>query len=242
MILLQSMVLMLALGGSGDPREKETARCRLNLLADPLADLESRIGGTLGDEPAPENGGESQDETRKDRPEVPRQDLVKPQASMVDFDWMEIQPRVGMAIFSKDYHVSPSPAFGVSVRAPLTWLSPSSNPDGEYFGIFGQLDVAIIKRTIVPVLDKPSGPIFMATIGLDYTIYRNETWMLLVEGGMQYCFYGGITDLKNGYAPVGGLKVGVSLSRTVSLAFNPEFVMAGGNHIILAWISATVEF
>jgi hypothetical protein len=66
--------------------------------------------------------------------------------------------------------------------------------------------------------------------------------MLLVEGGMQYCFYGGITDLKNGYAPVGGLKVGVSLSRSVSLAFNPEFVMTKGNSIILGWISATVEF
>lgn len=244
---LLMLALALALGGPGDLRERETTnRCRLNLLAEPLDDLERRLGTIPIDEPpadAEDPEKEKQDENRKDRPEVPLKDLAQAEPGMVDFEWLELQPRIGIAFFSKDYHVNPSLAFGVGARAPLTWLSPSSNPGGEYFGIFAQIDLAFIKRTIVPVLDKPSGPIFMMTLGLDYTIYRNESWLLMVEGGIQYCFYGGITDLQNGYAPLVGLKAGFSLSRSVSLSFNPEVILGqNSDMIIFGWVAATVEF
>lgn len=237
------MALLLALGGgTGDPREKDAPRAGLNLMADAAGDLERRLVAPPDEEEYSEGEEEPQDENRKDRPDVPRAELVGADLGVIDFDWLELQPHVGIAIFSKDFHVNPSPAFGVSARAPITWLAPDSNPEGEYFGIFAQLDVAVIKRTIEPVLDKPSGPIFMMTLGLDYTIYRSENWLLMVEGGIQYCFYGGITDLENGYAPVAGLKAGFSLSRSVSLSFNPQLVIGKGDSIIFGWIAATVEF
>jgi hypothetical protein len=203
-----------------------------------LGDLARRTGRTDDASPA----ARAQEEKPQERPTVPQpgQNLVP--SSFIDFDWLEIQPRVGVAIFSKDYHVDPSVCFGVVAHAPLTFLSPSSNPDGEYFGLFAKLDVAIIKRDIFPKLDKPGGPIFLFAVGLDYTIYRSENWLLMVEGGLQYCHYGGITDLQNGMAPVVGLKVGLAVSRSVSLSLTPEYIIADHNHIMMGWISVMIEW
>lgn len=239
--LLHALVLMSALGG-GDPREKGPARDGFALLADPLADLDRRIGRT--DDEDPEKAPTAkQDETAPQRPqEPPALPSESRPTPILDFDWLEIQPRVGMAIFSKDYHVDPSVCFGIVAHAPLTMLSPSSNPDGEYFGLFAKLDVAIIKRDIFPKLDKPGGPIFMFAVGADYTVYRSENWLLMVEGGIQYCNYGGITDLQNGIAPVVGVKIGLTISREVSLSLTPEYVITDGNHILMGWLSVMIEW
>jgi len=162
---------------------------------------------------------------------------------MVDFEWLELQPRIGMAIFSKDYHINPSAAFGVLARVPITWLSPSSNPDGDYFGLFAQLDISVVKRNIEPKLDKPSGPVMFMAIGIDYSIYRDETWMVMLAGGIQYGFFGGITDLIDGFAPIIALRLGVTVSRSVSLTFSPEYCMGqNGDSIILALVGAQIGF
>lgn len=239
-ILIGAVLLLVNLGGPGDSKKEAW----LNLLAEPLDDFERRIGETADDNRArdAEDKQESPDEPRQDHLDEPRQNLTRAEPALVDFEWLELVPRFGIAIFSKNFYVSPTPAFGFAGRAPMTWLSPSSNPDGEYFGIFGKLDVAIIKRTIFPVLNKPSGPIFMVAVGMDYTIYRSENWLLMVEGGIQYAHYGGITDLRDGYAPMAGLKIGLSVSRTVSLMLNPEFIMGQGDSIIFGWLAAAVEF
>jgi hypothetical protein len=243
--LQNALLLMSALGG-GDPKEKEPARDRFALLAEPLADLDRRIGRPI-DEDSDKDPGEkpgTQDETAPQRPQEPPAVPAESRGPrpILDFDWLEIQPRVGMAIFSKDYHVDPSVCFGVVAHAPLTLLSPSWNPDGEYFGLFAKLDVAIIKRDIFPKLDKPGGPIFMFAVGGDYTVYRSENWLLMVEGGIQYCHYGGITDLQNGIAPVVGVKIGLTISRAVSLSLTPEYILCDSNHIIMGWLSVMIEW
>jgi len=242
--LLHALVLMSALGG-GDPREKEPTRDRFALLADPNADFDRRVGRPFDDDTEKDSGEKpaKQDETAPQRPQEPQPaPLERRSHAILDFDWLEIQPRVGMAIFSKDYHVDPSVCFGVVAHAPLTLLSPSWNPDGEYFGLFAKLDVAIIKRDIFPKLDKAGGPIFMFAVGGDYTVYRSENWLLMVEGGIQYCHYGGITDLQNGIAPVVGFKIGLTVSRAVSLSLTPEYVMADHNHIIMGWLAVMIEW
>ena len=233
------MVLISALGEGGGPAEP---RRGLNLLGDPAEDFERRTTQASADESEAEAPSQSQEETSQEPPRAPERSPATSHSALIDFDWLEIQPRVGMAVFSKDYHVKPSPCFGLVAHAPITWLSPSSNPDGEYFGIFSKLDIAVIKRDIFPKLDKPGGAIFMFALGLDYTIYRSENWLLMVEGGLQYCHYGGITDLSNGIAPVVGAKIGITISRAVSLSFSPEYIKTDGNHILMGWISAMIEW
>lgn len=235
-ILAEALALLLGLAGPGAAQEPPGSGSPF--ARDGIRDLERRTG-IQDDEADPQ----AQDEAPQERPpQVPTLSPSRGDNALIDFDWLEIQPRIGMAVFSKDYHVNPSFCFGVVAHAPLTFLSPASNPDGEYFGLFAKLDVAVIKRDIFPTLDKPGGPIFMFALGLDYTIWRSENWLLMLEGGLQYCHYGGITDLSNGIAPVVGLKIGISVSRTVSLSLTPEYIKTDGNHIIMGWVSAMIEW
>ena len=185
---------------------------------------------------------EQQEDEQKQRPELP-QAFGEQEAPFVDFDWMEMHPRIGLALFSDKYNVDPSPCFGIEFRAPIPFLAPPSNKHGEYFGLFAETHIALIERNIEPELDKPKGPIFMLTLGMDYTIFRNSTWLLLVKTGMQYASYGGITDLQDGFAPVVGLTTGFVLSSSVSFMLTPEFVYGdSGDYIILGLAGVAVAF
>jgi hypothetical protein len=244
MNVLTEVLLLAALAGPGEPKDRTPSRAGFDALAEGGDDLRRRLtdlGAADADELAEPEAQAKQEEGQKEHPETPLEPPGHRNPPAFDFEWMEVQPRVGVAIFSKNYHISPSPAFGASAHVPLTFLSPSSNPDGEYFGVFAQFDVSIVKRNITPTLDKPQGPIFLATLGADYTIFRNETWLVAVEGGMQYGFFGGITDLENGFAPIAGVRAGVSISRKVSLVLTPEYVIAK-DPIILMMLGGLIEF
>jgi hypothetical protein len=237
---LLSAVLLLALGGEGASPDLETPASRIRLDSDPegLEDLYRRVPELREDERRQE--GEKQE---KQEPPTPPKEPGQAESSTIDWNWLELFPRVGVAMFSSKYHVNPSPTFGVGVRAPMPWLSPSSNPDGDYFGVFAELDVSVIKRTIVPTLDNPSGPIFMVGFGIDYTIHRSESWLLMLEAGAHYVNFGGITDLTNGVTPVFGVLAGISVSRGISMTFNAEFEYPKtGDYIILATIGLVWEF
>jgi hypothetical protein len=209
------------------------------LEAEAMADLERRLGETAGPS---ETERRQQEDPRPQRPQDPVQPLEPPSAPWVDFDWLELHVNAGMAMFSKTYHINPSPAFGVQGRAPMPWLSPSDNPDGDYFGAFGELDVAMIKRTIQPSVAKPSGAMFALTLGVDYTVFRNTTWLVLVRAGFQYASYGGVTDLHDGIAPVVGLTGGFTISRSVSITISPEYILGKSDSIILGLVGVAIDF
>jgi hypothetical protein len=201
-----------------------------------LADFERRVGteATLEKQ-------KQQDDSRPPRPTSA--DLQSAEGGgFVDFEWLEMQPRVGMAIFSKTFWINASPSFGVEFRAPLPWLSPSSNPTGDYFGIWAELDGIIAKRTILPAVAQPSGIILMLTLGVDYTIIRDETWLVLVRAGMQFASYGGITDLHSGFAPVAGVTLGLAVSRSLSITLAPEMIFGKSDSIILGMVGLAIQF
>lgn len=203
-----------------------------------LADLERRIGG---DTPASEKKPQQEDPTPQ-RPSGPVAAPEEPSTPFIDFDWLELHVRVGMAIFSKEFHIDPSPAFVIEGRAPIPWLSPSSNPDGDYFGAWAALESAVIKRTIEPAVDKPSGMLLGLSAGLDYTILRNTTWMILAKVGVMYATYGGVTDLNDGIAPVAGLTLGLTVSRSVAITLAPEYILGDGDNIILGTVGIAIDF
>ncbi len=242
MSFLMEVLLLAALAGPGDA-DAVRVRTGLDPAAGGLEDLRRRTGGVGIDAETDPVKAKKQDENEKHRPETPLDPPQSKEAAVLDFNWLELQPRVGLAVFSKDYHIDPSAAFGVLARVPIPWLSPSSNPDGDYFGLFTQLDIAVVKRNIEPKLDKDAGPVMFLAVGIDYSLYRDETWMIMVAGGIQYGFFGGITDLIDGFAPIAALRLGVTVSRSVSLTFSPEYCMGQkGDSIILALVGAQIGF
>ena len=162
---------------------------------------------------------------------------------LIDFGWLELYPRVGIAMFSSKYHINASPAIEIEARAPLPFLSPASNPEGDYFGAFAQLNFVPIKRTIVPTLAKASGLMSSIAVGLDYTVYRDETWLLMPRLGIQYTYYGGVTDLKNGGQVLAGFTAGMGISKSLLLTLTPEIVYAKtGDYILMALLGVAIEF
>lgn len=245
MMGLGEVVLLLALATASGG---ESDRTGLDLYGSPARDLARRIGDDALLARSPDEEDEAAEEKEKQQedptPQRPSQDLTATSeaSGVVDFDWLEMQPRVGMALFSKIYHINASPCFGVEFRAPVTFLSPASNPTGDYFGVWGQLTGIIGKRTIMPAVAQPSGVILMMTLGVDYTLIRDETWLVLVRAGFQYCTYGGITDLKDGVAPVVGLTAGLAISRSLSITLAPEFVLGKSDYIILGMLGLGIQF
>lgn len=243
MMMLTNLVLLLALGGGN---ERDDLRGEVLRQGEPfveaLEDLRRRLPASLDDATAP--AAPLRQEGEKQEPPVPPSREPKAQeAPALDLGWLELYPRIGFAAFGPKYHVDPSFFFGVAARAPMPWLSPSSNPHGEYFGLFVELDVSVIKRDIFPKLEKDSGPIFMLGFGLDYTIYRSESWLLMVEAGAHYINFGGITDLTNGLTPMAGIITGITVSPGVSLTLMPELVFPKtGDYIMMISLGLGWEF
>jgi len=239
MISLMKAVLLLgaALGPDDAPFTSE-----LSIQDEALADLERRVGGA---EAAVVEKSEKrqQEDPRPQRPQEPRQNPEEaPAASWIDFDWLELHVRAGMAKFSPTYHINMSPAIAIEGRAPVTILAPADNPDGDYFGLFAELDVAIIKRTIQPQVAKPSGAMMALTVGADFTIFRNATWLVLVRGGIQYATYGGVTDLHDGMAPMVGVTAGLTITKGVAITVSPAYILGKSDSIILGLVGVEIDF
>lgn len=238
MIPLLEVAALLLLSGPGEGVASRPARFSLD---DPAESDFSRRVGEAGDEEG-EARPAQQEDPKPQRPEGPV-DSASQEPGPVDFDWLELYPRAGIAMFSGKYHISAKPCIEVEVRAPLTFLSPASNPQGDYFGVFAQINGALIRRTIVPTLATPSGIMASLAIGMDYTVIRDNTWLVMVRLGVQYTYYGGVTDLKDGLQAVGGLTAGISVSRSLMITLTPEIVYAKtGDYILLGMLGAAVQF
>lgn len=240
-----ALMLVWSLAGGGDATELQASALRTDARpdAEALGDFHRRLALLqVDDEPAA--AGQDRQEGEKQDPPVPvPRAAAQEETPTIDFSWLEIYPRLGMAKFSSKYHVKPSVCLGVAVRAPMPWLSPDSNPHGEYFGLFAELDLAVIKRDIFPKLQNDGGPIFMVGFGVDYTIYRSESWLLMVEAGFHYVHFGGITDLTNGITPMFGIIGGISMSRGVSLSLSPEIEYPKtGDYIMMVTLGLVWEF
>lgn len=214
----------------------------------PVIDFYSGNGETqaarLLAEAAPAPRRRRQEEKPGDAPgRPPERVLPPPDLPAIDFDWLELDARAGIAVFSEDYFIDPSPCLSILVRAPVPFLSPSDNSEGEYVGIFAELVLSFIERTIEPEVDKPKGPMGLFTMGFDYTIHRDTGWLLIILAGVQLAHYGGITDLQDGAAPVVGIRTGFTIGNALSLTLSPEVIIGrAGDYILLGSVGLNFEF
>lgn len=229
-------VLLLGLAAGPD---EPLFRSELPIGDEAMADLDRRIGGETGEK----KERKQQEDPKPQRPQEPLDERPADAATFIDWDWLELHARVGMAKFSGDYHINMSPCVVIEGRAPLVWLSPSDNPDGDYFGVFAELGMTFIKRTIKPSVSKPSGAMISLGVGLDYTILRTSTWLVLVRAGIQYATFGGVTDLKDGMSPMAGLTAGLTISRSVSITISPEYILGQqSDTIIMGTVGVAIDF
>ncbi len=235
---LASLVCAAVLALAGGP---ESAASRFDLHGEGEADLERRLAALDADGKDPDAA--QQEDPKPQHPQEPLAPPAQESSSLVEWDWWELIPRAGLAFFSGKYHINASPAIEIEARAPVTFLAPASNPDGDYFGVWAQINMAPIKRTIVPTLAKASGLMASLGLGVDYTILRDDTWLLLARLGLEYTTYGGVTDLNDGGQVVVGFTAGLSLSRSIVLTATPEIMYAKtGDYILLGMVGLALNF
>lgn len=182
-------------------------------------------------------------ETPSPKPAAEAPSQAGKEIPFLDFDWFELHPRLGVALFTDDFHIDASPSFGLLARAPLPGLSPRSDEGGEYFGAFAEVTGLMAERTLEPEVDSPSGLVLLVSLGLDFTFVRNQSLLVMMHGGAQYGHYGGITDLTDGWAPMAGVSAGWYLGQGFTLTLSPEAVFGrGGDKIYLASLGLLVEF
>lgn len=238
-IVQLALALLLAGGGEGTPARSPG----FDLSRDAAEDFARRVPESDADGESDAPLQAAQEDEKPPRPQSTATPSDKVSQGLIDFGWLELYPRVGIATFSSKYHINASPAIEIEARAPLTFLSPASNPEGDYFGAFAQLNFVPIKRTIVPTLAKASGLMASIAVGMDYTVYRDETWLLMPRLGIQYTYYGGVTDLKNGGQVLAGFTAGMGLSKSLLLTLTPEIVYAKtGDYILMALLGVAIEF
>ena len=181
----------------------------------------------------------------------PAQDPFKPDPlpshqssnAIVDLEWLDLTPGVGMAVYSSKFRADPALAFSLRAHAPMPWLSPSSDAKGEYFGLFAEAAFATIDRDLSPIVTDKSGLCMFVSVGVDFSFLRDPTWILVGRAGVVYAYYGSIADLNSGIGPLVGATLGYQLSGKLAITFSPEVVFGDtGSHILLNTVGVLIQF
>ncbi len=210
------------------------------LLAAILAALppdDERPAAPRQEEPAPKPGVRAE-------PEPAPKLRDDPGGGLLDLDWLELHARLGIAMFGDDFRIDPTFQITLLAHAPMPWLSPASDPGGDYFGVFaGVTLIPGVERDLNPAPSGADGSITLFQAGVDYTFLRDQSFYLTVEAGGQYAFYGGIEGLSDGLGVVAGVNGGVHIGSglTMGLALETAFV-DNGERIDLFSLDLVIEF
>ena len=163
--------------------------------------------------------------------------------AIVDLEWLDLTPGVGMAVYSSKFRADPAIAFSIRAHAPMPWLSPSSDAKGEYFGLFAEAAFATIDRDMSAIVSDRSGLCSFFSAGVDFSVLRDPTWILVVRAGVVYAYYGGVADLNSGIGPFAGATLGYQLSGKFAVTYSPEVVFGDtGSHVFLNTVGLLIQF
>ena len=184
-----------------------------------------------------------QDPTQEKYPPLEPPAAAAAQDRFLDLDWLEFTPAIGFSVYSSKYLADPSPALSLIVRAPMPWLSPASDPKGEYFGLFAEAAFMTIDRDLSPTVDHRKGLASFFMLGPDFSILRDSTWILVARGGLLYAHYGSIADLNSGFGAMLGASVGLQISGKTGLVYSPELLFGkSGTMVFLNTLGLSIQF
>lgn len=153
-------------------------------------------------------------------------------SGFLDLDRLELGAWAGMVMYSEDFESDPMPAGGIVLRAPMPWIST----DATEFGAFVHFTGAQVDRDL-DFLEENSGTVFFFGAGADLNLISDERWSLRAQAGVQYEYFGNVTDLDDGFAGLVGLSAGVNVSKGFRIGVTPQAYLADAGD----WISA-VQF
>ena len=149
------------------------------------------------------------------------------------FGSLEAGAHVGFLAYSKDFKANPTFSAGIGGRVGLPWFSHSvvGLDDKDAFGVFVDFSFSSIKRRIQS-LDDRYGMLFFATLGADFTAYKDELFFVRPQLGVQYGYFGGVTDLHSGAALALGAKGGIQFSPGFWVTFNPQVAFGSAGDMV----------
>jgi hypothetical protein len=161
---------------------------------------------------------------------------------VLDLDDLEGNAWAGLLGFSGDYHSDPKFAAGVLVRAPSPLLSRGLfGMKRDDLGIYLQAGAGSLDRD-VNTTDDTRGSVLLGTVGVDYKLVRNETWMLLAQGGLQYVGVKDVASANDGVGFVLGGLGGFALTDRLWITFNPQFILGDGDYLYLMSLGLHYSF
>ena len=200
-------------------------------LADDAAPFSLRLGFPQQDEPKPDApaAGQAQEEPLND---------------IVDFEHIELQILGGVLVFGSDFDSDPKAMASLLARAPLPLLSRDLfGLETDDFGGFLQVGISAIDRETDPVAEDPDGILFFAALGLDFTAYQDEMFLVRPQVGIQFAYLGGVTETDNGVGLLLGVQGGVLVTDNIWITANPQLGIGdGGDLLFFAQIGVNIAF
>ena len=218
-MVISMMLLALAAGPAATP-SPEGAAAGAGPDPDPIAEL---LDVTV--EPQVESGSSS------DTP-------------LFAFEETELTMRGGMVWFSDDFGADPEPCAGALIEVPMPWLGHGVfGLPRDGLGLFASFTASEIDRDYAPPVLEPTGDLRFFNVGMNLSLFRNETWMGRIYGGYQHGDYGGVTDMRDGSAGLAGAGLGLRITGSLQLTWHGEFVFAHeGDQLIFNYAGLLVEF
>lgn len=164
-------------------------------------------------------------------------------ADFIDLGALEVGISGGIIAYSSDFESDPKFGGGVTVRAPLPWLSRDVLGFGrDAMGVFAQVIISSIDREFDQPLADPNGTAVYASLGLDYTFLREGSFRLLGQVGVQYASFGSVTDTDNGVGLLLGVAAGFEVGEGLWISLNPQVSFGGGDMIFFGLVGFQVSF
>jgi len=188
-------------------------------------------------------------EARAPAPTLEQQDPSVPASpranatGILDLDRLEGNVWAGLLGFSSDYDADPKVAAGVLVRAPSPLLSRGLfGMNRDDLGIYLQAGGGSLDRDVDATTDDTRGAVLLGSLGVDFTVIRDRTWLLLAQAGVQYV---GITDVASaddGVGFVAGGLGGFALADRLRITVNPQVMLGDGDYLYLVSVGLHFSF
>jgi len=166
-----------------------------------------------------------------------------PKRDFFDFEKLELMPRLTLVSYSSDFDADPEFGAGILLRAPLPWLSQDVLGLKEAdLGAFLSATVSRLDRDDDDVPDADAdGTVFFLALGLDYGLYRDESFFVAAQLGVEYAHFGSIDETDSGTGLLLGLSAGLQFVEGLWVTLNPQ-VSIGEDPVFFVHLGVTIAF
>lgn len=210
-MILSSLVVLGALLSTPDDEQLPTSLGEELVAVEPPAPQEGRI-------PQPR------------KPEIER--------PFFDFERSEINPFVGIAMFSGNFDADPDYVVGLHYRVPLPQI-------GE-FGGWVQALFAHVDRDLDPFLyDSTNGNFMGFGAGMDYDLLTWGRLLLRPQAGLMHLGYDNVDGAEDGFGVLLGAVFNltwVNVRQRVGITYNPQWLFDGEDWVFFHNIGLSIGF